>query len=387
MFHSIRARLSSLLDSVLRDPDADAKTNADTEKMTSAPTPPLAYERAVAEAAVLRAAILTKKVQSSVKEVSKEDKSPVTAADFAAQALLIAPLRALFPNDAFVGEEDSAQLRSDDGLLQWVFDLVSSAAEVQVNGDGAKLASPANAEDMLSMIDLGGRGTGGCKGRFWVMDPVDGTKTFLRGQQYAVSLSLIEDGQEVVGVLCLPNLRLKDGRVVEDSVDTDGLGIMLSAVRGQGVYVRQLSSSPILPPPAPVTRLQSPADLKDLHIVDSRNSAALRHDVIQDVATKFGAQYPGTEVWSSHMRYASLIVGGADAQIRVPCRPDAKVCIWDHAGAQLIFTEIGGKITDLDGRPINFGVGRELSSNRGMIVAREGVHGKILSAVTEILKA
>jgi hypothetical protein len=44
-------------------------------------------------------------------------------------------------------------------------------------------------------------------------------------------------------------------------------------------------------------------------------------------------------------------------------------------------------LTDLDGRPINFGVGRELSSNRGMIVAREGVHGKIVSAVAEILKA
>lgn len=354
--------------------------------MTS-PTAPFAYERAVAEAAVLRAAILTKKVQSSVREVSKEDKSPVTAADFAAQALLIAPLRALFPGDAFVGEEDSAQLRADEGLRRWVFDLVSSAADVKIEGEGgAKLASPADADDMLSMIDLGGRGTGGGQGRFWVMDPVDGTKTFLRGQQYAVSLSLIEDGKEVVGVLCCPNLRLKDGRVVEDNVDTDGLGIMLSAVRGQGVSVRYLTHSTTLPTPNPVPRLESPANLKDLHIVDSLNSTALRHDIIQDVAGKFGAQYPGTEVWSSHIRYASLIMGGADAQIRVPCSPNAKVCIWDHAGAQLIFTEIGGKITDLDGQPIDFSVGRLLSGNRGMIVAREGVHSKILSAVTEMLK-
>lgn len=387
MLHSIRTRISSLLDSLLHNRDNQQK---EPETMPSS-TLPYAYERAVAEAAVLRAAILTKKVQSSVREVSKEDKSPVTAADFAAQALLIAPLRALFPGDAFVGEEDSAQLRADEGLLSWVFDLVSSAAEVRVAGsDGEQetaLASPADADDMLSMIDLGGRGTGGSKGRFWVMDPVDGTKTFLRGQQYAVSLALIEDGREVVGVLCCPNLRLQDGRVVEDSVDTDGLGIMLSAVRGQGVTVRHLSSSPVLPPAQPVARLQCPSDLKDLHIVDSRNSTALRHDIIQDVATRFGAQYPGTEVWSSHMRYASLIMGGADAQIRVPCSPTSKVCIWDHAGAQLIFTEIGGKVTDLDGRPIDFGVGRLLSGNRGMIVAREGVHDKILSAVTEMLKA
>lgn len=368
-------------------------TTSSTTTAATAGAAPYAYERAVAEAAILRAAILTKKVQSSVKEVAKEDKSPVTAADFAAQALLIAGLRALFPGDAFVGEEDSAQLRDDEGLQRWVFDLVSSAADVSVKskgglGEETKLASPASVEDMLSLIDLGGRGQGGSKGRFWVMDPVDGTKTFLRGQQYAVSLSLIEDGREVVGVLCCPNLRLLDGRVVEDNVDTDGLGVMLSAVRGQGVSVRHLTSnSPILPVARPLPRLKSPSSLRDLHIVDSRNSTALRHDIIQDLADRFGAQYPGTEVWSSHVRYASLIVGGADAQIRVPCRPDAKVCIWDHAGAQLIFTEIGGKVTDLDGRPINFGVGRLLSGNRGMIVAREGVHGEILSAVTEMLKA
>lgn len=348
---------------------------------------PFAYERAVAEAAVLRAAILTKKVQSSVKEVSKEDKSPVTAADFAAQAVLIAALRNLFPKDAFVGEEDSAQLRDDEGLQQWVFDLVSKSSDVVVPGSGEKLAKPENIEEMLCMIDLGGRGKGGSTGRFWVMDPVDGTKTFLRGHQYAVSLSLVEDGKEVVGVLCCPNLRLKEGRVVEDNVDTDGLGIMLSAVKGQGVTVRTLNNDAILPPALPLETLEAPGDLKDLHIVDSRNSAALRHDIIQDLAQRFGAQYPGTEVWSSHMRYASLILGGADAQIRVPVSPKSKVCIWDHVGAQLIFTEVGGKITDLDGKPIDFGVGRELSGNRGMIVAREGVHGKILSIVTEMLQA
>lgn len=346
---------------------------------------PFAYERAVAEAAVLRAAILTKKVQSSVKEVSKEDKSPVTAADFAAQALLIAALRKVFPADSFIGEEGSAQLRADEGLTQWVYDLVSSTADVDLPGGGGKLASPSSVQDVLSMIDLGGQGNGGTTGRFWVMDPVDGTKTFLRGQQYAVSLSLIENGKEVVGVLCCPNLRLKDGRVVEDSVDTDGLGIMLSAVKGQGVTVRTLKNDTTLPQPQTVQKLKSPTDLKDLHIVDSRNSAALRHDIIQGVARQFGANYPGTEVWSSHMRYASLILGGADTQIRVPVSPNSKVCIWDHAGAQLIFTEAGGKITDLDGKSIDFGVGRELSGNRGMIVAREGVHAKILSTVTELL--
>ena len=354
-------------------------------------TTPYARERALAEAAVLRAAILTKKVQSTVKEVSKDDKSPVTAADFAAQALLIAALRDAFPGDRFVGEEDSRELRKDPNLVAWVYELVSSAARVNSPESGSALPVPASVEDTLAFIDLGGQGQGGREGRFWVMDPVDGTKTFLRQQQYAVSLSLIENGREVVGVLCCPNLRLKDGHVDEDSVDPDGLGVMLTAVRGQGATVRTLSAPGttvpyVLPERRPLERLASPPDLKDLHIVDSRLSTAIRHDIIEQLAEQLGAKYPGTEVWSSHMRYASLILGGADCQVRVPVQKGTpKVCIWDHAGAQLIFTEVGGKITDLDGKEMDFGAGREMANNRGMMVAREGVHEELLTLVNAIV--
>ena len=351
---------------------------------------PFARERAFAEAAVLRATIITKEVQYSVKGVSKEDASPVTAADFAAQALLIAALCDAFPDDNFVGEEDSEVLRNDPQLATSVFELVRSAEKVKNPETGDYLPVPSSEDEMLALIDRGGRGKGGPTGRFWVMDPVDGTKTFLSGQQYAISLSLIENGREMVGILCCPNLKLCNGRVVEDSVDKVDFGILLSAVRGQGASSRLLSGTAAslaasLPASQPLARLEAPSDLTKLHIVNSRKSTAIRHDIIEELATQIGASYPGTEVWSSHMRYASLILGGADCQIRVPVHAGSKVCIWDHAGAQLIFTEIGGKITDLDGKPMDFGAGREMFNNRGMLVAREGVHGDVLNLVRAIL--
>ncbi|CAH0049511.1 unnamed protein product [Clonostachys solani] len=346
---------------------------------------PFARERAVAEAAVLRAALLTKKIQEKARGVAKGDKSPVTEADFAAQALMISALQDAFPKDSFVGEEDSTVLRANEQLLQEVYKHVASAPDVANPETGSKFAKPSDHEDMLSLIDRGGKGTGGPNGRFWGMDPVDGTKTFLLGHQYAISLALIENGQQVVGVLCCPNLKLRNGRVVEESVDKDGLGIMLSAVKGKGVSVRYLSRSPELPQATRLERLRGPAELKDLHIVDSRSSTALRHDVVEQLAEKFGASYPGTEVWSSHVRYATLILGGGDAQVRVPARPGLPVYIWDHAGTQLIFTEAGGKITDLDGKPMDFSAGRELSNNRGMIIAREAVHADILSGISQLL--
>ncbi|VUC27122.1 unnamed protein product [Clonostachys rosea] len=346
---------------------------------------PFARERAIAEAAVLRAALLTKKIQDKVSTVAKGDKSPVTEADFAAQALMISALKEAFPTDEFVGEEDSQELRANDELLQRVYDHVTEAEDVANPETGSKFPKPTSPKKMLSLIDRGGKGTGTPEGRFWAMDPVDGTKTFLLGQQYAISLSLLENGKEVVGVLCCPNLKLLNGRVVEESVDKDGLGIMLSAVKGQGVSVRFLSRSSELPPATRLERLTGPTELKDLHIVDSRSSTALRHDVVEQLAGQFGASYPGTEVWSSHVRYASLILGGGDAQVRVPVRPGLPVYIWDHAGTQLIFTEAGGKITDLDGKPMDFGAGRQLSNNRGMVVAREAVHADILSGISQLL--
>ena len=41
---------------------------------------------------------------------------------------------------------------------------------------------------------------------FWTLDPVDGTKGFLRNQQYAIALAYIERGTPVVGVMGCPNL-------------------------------------------------------------------------------------------------------------------------------------------------------------------------------------
>ncbi|KAF7544441.1 hypothetical protein G7046_g9785 [Stylonectria norvegica] len=237
---------------------------------------------------------------------------------------------------------------------------------------------------MLDLIDLGGRGTGGGVGRFWVMDPIDGTAAFLKGQQYAVSLALIENGKEVVGVLGCPNLSLDSTRVHESVVDKDGLGVMLTAVRGQGTTVRAMTTTS-LQPARRLETLQPPAALADVHIVDCAQSKTSRHDLIGRLASSFGFTFPNTEVWSSHMRYAALVLGGADLQLRIPVATGTRMCIWDHAGAQLIFTEVGGRVTDLDGKDIDFGAGRDLHRNRGLVAVREGIHGTVLKALAEIV--
>ena len=345
-----------------------------------------AHERHVAELATLRASILTKKVLASVSGISKADSSPVTIADFAAQALLISALHYAFPNDAFVGEEDSAALRSDAALREKVYELVSSADLAEFDEEGKLLPKPTSVEEMLDLIDLGGKGQGGGTGRFWVMDPIDGTAAFLKGEQYAVSLALVEDGREVVGVLGCPNLALDAGVVHESIVDKEGLGVMLTAVRGQGSTIRRMTPEG-LQSPRQLPRLISPTDPKELHFVDCAQSKTSRHDIISSLAEHFNAQFPHTEVWSSHMRYAAVIVGGGDLQLRIPKTAATKMYIWDHAGAQLILTETRGKVTDLDGKEMDFGAGRDLARNRGLVAAKGDVHASVLEVLTNILEA
>ncbi|KAJ2976032.1 hypothetical protein NQ176_g5182 [Zarea fungicola] len=76
-----------------------------------------------------------------------------------------------------------------------------------------------------------------------------------------------------------------------------------------------------------------------------------------------------------------------DTWIRLGARETAVFHIWDNAGAQLIFTELGGKITDFDGKVIDFGAGRALHANKGMIAARASVHETIFKKANEILAA
>ena len=79
---------------------------------------------------------------------------------------------------------------------------------------------------MLQGIDFGGGDASGS--RYWTIDPIDGTKGFLRGDQYAVALGLIEDGEVVAGVLGCPNLPASEGGAV---------GSLFAAVRGEGGFV------------------------------------------------------------------------------------------------------------------------------------------------------
>ena len=170
--------------------------------------------------AVRQAAKLVQTVQTETADnaLTKGDKSPVTVADFASQALVSHMLMERFPNVVLVGEEASDALKEDgaEHLLE------------QVTGYAARFIPEANPDSVCEWID---RGAADPTNRFWTLDPIDGTKGFIRGDQYAVALALVEDGQVKIGVLGCPNLT--DGFISEPG----GAGSLTIAVHGEGTWL------------------------------------------------------------------------------------------------------------------------------------------------------
>lgn len=344
-------------------------------------------ELEVAQLAVQRASILTKRVfhEKAKGTVSKDDKSPVTIGDFGAQALIISALKANFPDDEIVAEEEAAQLRQDENLKQTIWDLVKTTQLSDPEAEGLLGGEISDEETMLTMIDYG-NSKGGAKGRIWAIDPIDGTKGFLRGGQYAVCLALMVDGDVKVGVLGCPNLPIDDAAPLSGSMEsgqTDiGRGVLFSGVLGQGATSRPLTTGSLAREKS--ISMKAIDDLSAATFCESVEAGHSAHGDQAEIAKLLGITNPSVRM-DSQAKYASIARGAGDIYLRLPVSASYQEKIWDHAAGDLIVREAGGAVTDIQGKPLDFTVGRTLANNKGVIAAPAAAHPQVLKAVQEVL--
>ncbi|KAF2720994.1 myo-inositol-1-monophosphatase [Polychaeton citri CBS 116435] len=347
-----------------------------------------AGELHIASTAIQHCALLTKSLQkatlSSSDSISKSDFSPVTIGDFAVQALLTSALHAAFPGDAFLAEESADDLRSNESLCKHVWELVEKAKPWFASSSPA-LKVPESETELLDLIDLGGKNDRSNDGRTWIFDPIDGTATFMRGQQYAINCALLVDGREELGLIGCPNLRPETTRVSEDDIDAAGLGCIVFAAKGHGTWVRPMQQGAELLPPQAVPRHGDEATINALGWSDCATYPSTILHLHQQVAAKLGTSWPGTDLFSSLMKYAALGLGKTSICIRIFKFRSWRSNVWDHAGGILIFTEAGGKVTDLDGNDIDFTKGRKMTENCGLVCAPGSVHSEILALIKEVI--
>ncbi|KAK9383183.1 uncharacterized protein V2V93DRAFT_389983 [Kockiozyma suomiensis] len=333
-----------------------------------------AKELRIAQLAVERACKLTKLVAESQQSgsVSKSDHSPVTVADFGAQAVIIGALQHVFPEDPVVGEEDSSILREDSTLRERVWSLVQESSSA--DSFSSEISTIESEEKMLEYIDWG-KFEGGSVPRMWALDPVDGTKGFLRGGQFAVCLALIVDGKVVAGVIGCPNLPIDPAEV------SKGSGVVFSTAKGEGAYCRVIGS-PL--ESASKIEMASIQDTESASFCESVEAGHSSHGQQAEIAKLLKISKPSVRM-DSQAKYASISRGDGDIYLRLPVSATYEEKIWDHASGELLVAEAGGVVTDMYGKPLDFTKGRTLKNNKGIVAASKQIHDKVLDAVQKVL--
>ncbi|PSO47627.1 MAG: 3'(2'),5'-bisphosphate nucleotidase [Cyanobacteria bacterium SW_9_44_58] len=323
----------------------------------------MAYEKEVEVGveAVLSAAKLCQSVRANIPDsIEKEDRSPVTIADFGSQAVICRALAQAFPNDPVVGEEDAAALRSSK----------MSEQLTQVTEYVKQQIPSVSTDDVTQWID---HGNGEASGRFWTLDPIDGTKGFLRGDQYAIALALLEEGDVKVAILGCPALSL------DLAPPLDEQGLLFIAVRGEGTRVRSLSKDDYN-----AVRVAAPDDDEHLRFVESVEAAHGDQSLQNAIAKKAGIKSDSLRM-DSQAKYGAVASGAAALYLRLPSpkKPDYRENIWDHAAGVIVVEEAGGRTSDMYGKPLDFSVGEKLFQNQGVVVSNGSLHEAVLAALNE----
>lgn len=207
----------------------------------------------------------------------KSDESPVTEADEAAEAIILPALAALLPGVPIVSEESGLNGQSLDFTRQ----------------------------------------------RFWAVDPLDGTKEFIRHSgEFTVNIALIEQGRPVLGVVHAPAL----------DVTYSGAGLDTAMMR-QG---RQAAR--------PITARRAPADGLIALASRSHDSSEELREVLSRYKIRERRQM------GSSVKFCHIAAGQADLYLRL-----GPTCEWDTAAGQAVLEAAGGSVTLLDGKPFTYG--------------------------------
>ncbi|TID31054.1 hypothetical protein CANINC_000298 [Pichia inconspicua] len=333
-------------------------------------------EAYVAQLAVKRASLLTVKVsEEHLNSIDKSDSSPVTIGDFGAQAIVINAILKNFSNDEVVGEEDSSLIK-EKNIEDLIFNEVCGIQKKDANHDDI-LGTINSASHLCETIDRG-NSSGGRNGRIWALDPIDGTKGFLRGDQYAVCLGLIVDGEVKVGVIACPNL--------PHSLRTEGSakGGLFTAIKGHGSYFQDLYSDITFPlNKSQRINVHNEYGIDSSRVLEGVEKGHSSHGLQGLIKEKLGITQPSVNL-DSQAKYCALAKGDAEIYLRLPKDPNYREKIWDHAAGYLLVNESGGKVTDIYGNDLDFGYGRTLNS-QGVIAATSTVHGAIISTIKSII--
>ncbi len=235
----------------------------------------------------------------------KDDDSPVTAADREANELIVGGLGAAFPDDAILSEE--------------------------LPDDGSRIG----------------------RARVWMVDPLDGTKDFIRGHEgFSTMIGLLDGAAPVLGVVYQP---------IGDK--------LYFAARGGGAFLSRRGGAP-----------------ERIHVSDVRVASEIRMvaskshrtETIDRVRAELGIS-DELNVGSVGLKLGLIAEGLRDLYVN----PAGHSKLWDACGPEAILVEAGGRLTDVRGEPLDYR-GRELGNVRGLIASNGVLHDEVVTRLAAL---
>lgn len=313
-----------------------------------------AMRTAVAEASIVCREV--RRGDDDPARLAKSDDSPVTVADFAAQAVVLRRLTDALGPVAVVAEESTGALQDAPALRAKVRDAVRI------------VWTDATEDDVMTAIDLGGAQPPAA-GPWWALDPIDGTKGFVRGGQFAVCLGRIEDGTPTFAAMGCPHLSV-DPDTPATEVDRRGA---LYLTDGKQVTVAAVESPNATTVVAPSVEGHDPAIL-----ARSFESGHTKVDEIQRIMDAAGLSFSEVAV-DSQVKYALVASGRADVYLRRPHDPNRRDPVWDHAAGVSLVTTTGRVATDITGKALDWTAGPTLAHNMGILCAPPALHRRLVA--------
>ncbi len=232
----------------------------------------------------------------------KPGDEPVTAADRRASEMIVAGLAASFPGDPIISEE----LVPEPGAL------------------GAP--------------------------RFWLVDPIDGTKDFIRGEDgYSVMIGLVCDGKPTLGVVYQPVI----DRLFQGTPDS---ALMTYQGATTALAVSEVAAA------------------ADVRLVASKSH---RSPDLDRVKQQLGIANE-LNIGSVGVKLCVIAAGMRDLYVN----PAAKTKAWDTCAPEAILITAGGRLSDLFGNPIDYT--KELAHRRGLVASNGRVHDEVVAKLSTL---